>query len=148
MSGLSAAEISFPSAAVVGVPGSCDGSYPGPCVGHPTTLTFTFAPGSFAPGDSFRFSADVDGTGSSGGTFGSGAASFSVLMSDGQTFSAPFVTISDNRSEVTIAVSDEEDPTPVAVPTPATLPLFVTGLGLMGLLGWRKRSSRINVGEQ
>ena len=30
-----------------------------------------------------------------------------------------------------------------AVPTPPTLPLFATGLGLMGLLGWRKRSKRL-----
>ena len=27
-----------------------------------------------------------------------------------------------------------------AVPAPATLPLFATGLGLMGLLGWRKKA--------
>ena len=26
-----------------------------------------------------------------------------------------------------------------AVPLPATLPLFATGLGLLGLLGWRRR---------
>jgi hypothetical protein len=32
------------------------------------------------------------------------------------------------------------------MPTPPSLPLFATGLGLMGLLGWRKRSGRINVG--
>ncbi|MCC6776414.1 MAG: PEP-CTERM sorting domain-containing protein [Hyphomicrobiales bacterium] len=29
--------------------------------------------------------------------------------------------------------------TPSAVPVPAALPLFVTGLGVMGLLGWRRR---------
>ena len=32
-----------------------------------------------------------------------------------------------------------------AVPTPSTILLFATGLGLM-VLGWRKRSGRINVG--
>ena len=26
-----------------------------------------------------------------------------------------------------------------AVPTPATLPLFATGLGVMGLFAWRKK---------
>jgi hypothetical protein len=53
-------------------------------------------------------------------------------MSDGQTFSAPFVALSDNQSEATLDV-------PSAVPTPATLPLFATGLGLMALLAWRRR---------
>jgi hypothetical protein len=121
MIGLSAGEITYPTA----------GGQP---LGHPTTLTFTFLPNSFIAGDLFRFSADVDGGGSSGGTFGSLGASFSVLMSSGETFSAPFVRLSDNQSEATIAVSDEE-----AVPTPPTLPLFATGLGLMALLAWRKR---------
>jgi hypothetical protein len=32
------------------------------------------------------------------------------------------------------------DPPPPGTPLPATLPLFATGLGLVGLFGWRKRS--------
>jgi hypothetical protein len=36
--------------------------------------------------------------------------------------------------------------TPVATPLPAALPLFATGLGALGLLGWRrKRKSRVAV---
>lgn len=31
------------------------------------------------------------------------------------------------------------DPPPPGTPLPATLPLFATGLGLVGLFGWRKR---------
>jgi hypothetical protein len=34
----------------------------------------------------------------------------------------------------------------VATPLPATLPLFATGLGALGLLGWRgKRKSRVSL---
>jgi len=139
LTGLSAADISFPLAAVDGVLGGCDGSYPGPCLGHPTTLTFTFAPLSFAPGDSFRFSADVDGTGGSGGSFGALGTSFSVLMSSGETFSAPFVTLSDNHSEAAIAIREEDA---AAVPTPPTFPLFATGLGLLFVMAVRRRRLR------
>ena len=32
--------------------------------------------------------------------------------------------------------------TPSAVPLPATLPLFATGLGALGLLGWRRRKAQ------
>src|SRR6476660_2192220 len=87
MSGLSTGDITYPTG-----------------VEHPTTLTFTFAPGSFIAGDWFRFSADVDGGPSSGGTFGSSGASFAVLMSSGETLSAPFVALNDNKYEDTIDV--------------------------------------------
>jgi hypothetical protein len=127
MSGLSTGDITYPTA----------GGQP---LGHPTTLTFTFAPGSFAPGDWFRFSADVDGGGVSGGSFGTLGTSFSVVMSDGQTFSAPFVTLSDNQSEATLDV-------PSAVPAPATLPLFATGLGMLGLMAMRRRRLRSGMGS-
>ena len=30
-------------------------------------------------------------------------------------------------------------PSPAATPLPATLPLFATGLGALGLLGWRRK---------
>jgi hypothetical protein len=33
----------------------------------------------------------------------------------------------------------EVAPAPQPVPTPPTLPLFATGLGLMGLFGWRRK---------
>jgi hypothetical protein len=117
-SGLSTSDISYPTAG-----------------GHPTTLTFTFAPNSFTAGDWFRFSADVDGAGgsitSSGGAFGALGASFQVLMSTGEVLSAPFVTLSADSSEAVISVD--------AVPLPAALPLYGTGLGLMGLFDWWRR---------
>jgi hypothetical protein len=31
---------------------------------------------------------------------------------------------------------------PIATPLPATLPLFATGLGALGLLGWRRKRKR------
>jgi hypothetical protein len=111
MSGLPAGDIIYPTA----------GGQP---LGHPTTLTFTFLPNSFIAGDWFRFSADVDPSPSSGGGFG-GSASFAVLMSDGQTFNAPFVTITDNRSEAIISSPE------ASVPEPSTLGLI--GFGLLGL---------------
>jgi hypothetical protein len=60
-------------------------------------------------------------------------ASLAVLMSDGKTFSAPFVTINGNRSEASISAPES------SVPTPATLPLFATGLGMMGWFAWRRK---------
>ena len=129
MSGLSAGDITYPTAAAVN--GYCAGDA-SPCVGRPTTLTFTFAPNSFTAGDWFRFSADVDGGGASGGSFGALGALFDVTMSSGENFSAPFVTVNNNRSEANMR----------GVPTPATLPLFATGLGLLGWFGWRRRRSR------
>jgi hypothetical protein len=36
-------------------------------------------------------------------------------------------------------VIDETSPPPTAVPLPGTLPLFATGLGVLGLLGWRRK---------
>jgi endo-1,4-beta-xylanase len=36
-------------------------------------------------------------------------------------------------------VIDETSPPPSAVPAPAALPLFATGLGALGLLGWRRK---------
>ena len=111
--------------------------FPGPCVGHPATLTFHFAPNSFAAGDWFRFSADVDGAPGSlaptwGEEFGTLNVLFAVLMSNGQTLSAPFVTIPGSHSEA--AVSLDASP----VPAPPTLPLLVTGLAFMALFARRK----------
>jgi len=120
MNGLSTGDITYPTA----------GRQP---LGHPQTLTFTFLPNSFIAGDWFRFSADVDFHFGEGGSFGDGNATFAVLMSNGETFSAPFVTINDNRSEASISAPES------SVPAPASLPLFATGLGLMALLRWRRR---------
>jgi len=95
--GLAVGDISYPRA---------DG---GP-VGHPQVLTFTFSPGSFAAGDWFRFSADVDPISSAGGVFGSLGATFSVTLSTGDTSKVPFVTVSSDRSEAVANVTPVPPP--------------------------------------
>ena len=43
----------------------------------------------------------------------------------------------------------EPDPAPPGVvPVPAALPLFATGLGVLGFFGWRKQKSKINKHKQ
>lgn len=44
-----------------------------------------------------------------------------------------------NAANYQIDVSDGVGNAPAATPLPATLPLFATGLGALGLLGWRRK---------
>jgi hypothetical protein len=119
MSGLSVGDITYPTAG--GAP-----------LGRPETVTFTFAPGSFAAGDWFRFSSDVDGAGgsisSAGGVFGTLGAIFEVSMFSGEVYSVPFQRISTVRSEALIEA---------AVPEPSSLLLLFSGL--LGLIFFRKK---------
>ena len=127
LSGLSASHISYPTAAEV--LGFCDSSYGvSPCGGHPTTLTFTFTPGSFIAGDSFRFSADVDG-----GPVVPGA-SFALAMSGEEAFSAPFVTISRDRAEALISLEASPAPEPGTGAHPSPSPTRRHGPWLDGMV--------------
>lgn len=81
---------------------------------HPTTLTVNFTSGSFSPGDSFRFAADLDGMGSDlGGVIGAGGGTLiSVLLSNGQSGSAHFSTDTSVASLATVNIPDSNVPEP------------------------------------
>jgi hypothetical protein len=50
----------------------------------------------------------------------------------------PYLTGSPDFADVAFQVA-EENPNPSVVPLPGTLPLFVSGLVGLGLLGWRRK---------
>jgi hypothetical protein len=103
--------------------------------GHPATLTFTFAPGSFGPGDSFSWGADTEffvrDVPTPGGVFGEGGAIFAAVIESGQSSSLPFFTINEFVSVAAISIC------PCPVPLPPALLLF--GSGLLGVWGFKRR---------
>ncbi len=122
---------------------------------NPTSLIFEFSPESFSFGDSFRFTADTDYFSSPiyghniGGVFSatsppqsfSPGLLFTVIMEGGATGSANFNHINfsfDNTSKSGITVT-----TASAIPVPATLWLFVSGL--LTMVGHRKKTLSIQV---
>ena len=56
---------------------------------------------------------------------------------DSITFSIPNIFIADQNTNTSYVVADVV--TASATPLPAALPLFATGLGALGLLGWRRK---------
>jgi hypothetical protein len=97
---------------------------------HPTSITVNFVAGAFAPGDSLRFAADLDGAISDvGGGFGGGDGTLiTVTTYNGQGGSARFVTDTSVRSFATVNVDVPE-------PGAAALLALVAGLGM-----WRRRA--------
>jgi len=101
---------------------------------NPTTFTNTLL-GTAAAGEGIAFNADGTLFGAGGGvvneidlltlaTVASYSTGFSTFAG-GLTSATPFAAIS--------------APPPAVVPLPAALPLFGTGLGILGFLGWRRR---------
>ncbi len=67
----------------------------------------------------------------SGAVYGSNTLSLSAFIDPSFTIDGP------NAGDYGIFFSDGFGPSPV--PIPAALPLFTTGLGALGLLGWRRK---------
>jgi hypothetical protein len=64
--------------------------------------------------------------------------SFHPVMSGGLTFNGANLASTSGPS-VFFARSGTVTPIPASTPLPAALPLFATGLGALGLLGWRRK---------
>jgi PEP-CTERM motif len=97
---------------------------------------FVISPTVIAAGD-YWVGFQVFGTGSGGNIFWAQASSgddLSAILTAG-VWTTPYVP-----DVIYNAVFEVDgDINPSAVPLPATLPLFATGLGALGLLGWRRK---------
>ena len=90
---------------------------------YPVVLNFQFTYNSFGSGDSFRFSADTDGTKYSSGDMMEDIL-FSVKLQNGQLFEGAFApTGIENQSKVTIKSS----------PVPLPSSIFLISFGLLGI---------------
>ncbi len=107
---------------------------------NPTILTFNFGVGAFGLNDSFKFTADTDGTQLLSGALGEHHAGllFTVLMEDGSTVTDSFSILEqlsvDGSSKSGVSIT-----TPSVVPVPATVWLF--GSGLLAIAVRRKKTS-------
>lgn len=56
-----------------------------------------------------------------------------------------FINIFNDDDETSIALKSTrwDDGTPSVVPLPAALPLYAAGMGLLGLVGWRKKRKKL-----
>lgn len=92
-------------------------------LGHPTSFTMNFAPGSFTVGDSFRFGADTDFLvvdPAPGRVFGMASVPISVVMQGGGSGTSTFVQTTSLKSTAEVNVT----------PEPATLCLLAAAIGL------------------
>ena len=63
----------------------------------------------------------------------------SRVQADGSIALELFPTIFDNLNLGGIAFSDGINPIAPPTPLPGAFPLFATGVGALGLLGWRRK---------
>jgi hypothetical protein len=75
-----------------------------------------------------------------------GMAFFPVTASGGLTFEEAIIASTSDSNTAFESTGGSLTPASPATPLPATLPLFATGLGALGLLGWfRKRKARVSL---
>jgi hypothetical protein len=70
-----------------------------------------------------------------------GVAAACPVLTNGQTQTVPLLILSNNAytvSAMDVTFTDQAD-VASTTPLPAALPLFATGLGALGLLGWRRK---------
>jgi len=85
--------------------------------------------------ETVTFQSNVTG-GQNGSFFFSDPTTLTYLDSDGST--VPNLVLYDSTENGVIGLSGQ-DFSPGETPIPATFPLFASGLGAMGLLGWRRK---------
>jgi hypothetical protein len=121
--------------------------------------SFTLLWGSPDPYNQIAFFTGSNGTGTlldviGGNTTnynGSNLACFASTCADTLFDLVTFVASGGNIGSVVLTDAGAAfefgfDPSPAATPLPAALPLFATGLGALGLLGWRrKRKARASL---
>jgi hypothetical protein len=113
--------------------------------GHSYTLSFAFNPGddvTTGGGDFQVYWGGDNTTGTlvkdiNGGSLGWTTYSFTVTATS--TTTELFFRAYQNPSNNGLDVVDVEAAAISATPLPAALPLFATGLGGLGLLGWRRK---------
>jgi hypothetical protein len=81
-----------------------------------------------------------------GGGFGVGLFNLTLTPPVGNGNQGDNSQGDNNNSQGADFLGNQSNADPPATPLPATLPLFATGLGALGLLGWRrKRKARVSL---
>jgi len=105
------------------------------------TITSLIAPGGYAENDNLLFypatpgQVDFDGF-----SFLEGTDQINIFYND---ISGDYYI--DQSFEIEKITLDGFAASPVVTPLPAALPLFATGIGAMGLLGWRRKRKNAGV---
>ena len=109
---------------------------PGGALVQPTSGTIAFTEAGGGVSDILTFSYTGSGVASLVGTFVSDLDTGSLVAPPGATLVSEGTPFFFNNTNITAAaISDAE----AMVPLPAALPLFATGIGGLGLLGWRRK---------
>jgi hypothetical protein len=136
----SAAATNAPYSVLGAVGGSSSATY------NVNSSSFTLLWGSPDPYNHVAFFSGSNGTGMNLGEFaGNGLSCFTSSCGDTGFDLVAFEATGGNigsvvlTDDVSAAFEFGFNPSPAATPLPAALPLFATGLGALGLLGWRRK---------